>query len=250
MPKPRPASGQVHSVEGSSSIPSTGLGRFGPLNRGTLFTQVYEELRRGLSGGMFVPGEPVTLRQLAESFGTSIMPVREAVSRLIAERALVMLPNRRVIVPEMTRKRFLDLTELRRLIEPAAAKRAAPRIGTRDVAQLEMLNAKLLERVAARDVPGGLVLNRDFHFAIYRASQSEAFLHAIDNLWLQVGPFLHLSMTSPDMPWTTRHHGQILQALAKNDADGAAEGVSADIVETARHLLEHLSFAEDVDATR
>lgn len=250
MPKVRPAPGHVHSAESSSLSSSAAVGRFGPLNRGTLFTQIYEELRHGLSGGMFVPGEPVTLRQLAESFGTSIMPVREAVSRLIAERALVMLPNRRVIVPEMTRKRFLDLTELRRLIEPAATKHAATQIGADDVARLEELNARLLERVAARDVPGGLVFNRDFHFAIYRASQSEAFLHAIDNLWLQVGPFLHLSMTSPDMPWTTRHHGQILRALAEADADGAAEGVRADIVETASHLLEQLSFADDVDAAR
>jgi DNA-binding GntR family transcriptional regulator len=224
---------------GTSTASPTAHGRLGPLNRDTLFTQIYEELRSGLSGGMFVPGESVTLRQLADWFGTSIMPVREAVSRLIAERALVMLPNRKVIVPEMTRKRFLDLTELRRLIEPAVTRRAVPRIGN-DLSKLELLNAELLKKVAAREVPGGLAANRDFHFAIYRASQSEAFLHAIDNLWLQVGPFLYLSMTSPDMPWTTRHHGRILQSVAVGDADGAAQGVLDDIDETAVHLLERL----------
>lgn len=227
---------------------STGDSRVGPVNRDTMFTQIYEELRSGLSGGMFVPGESVTLRQLADWFGTSIMPVREAVSRLIAERALVMLPNRKVIVPEMTRKRFLDLTELRRLIEPAATRHAVPRIAADQVAELQVLNEILLKSVAIRDVQGGLAANRDFHFAIYRASRSEAFLHTIDNLWLQVGPFLHLSMTSPDMPWTTRHHVQILQALVDRDVEGAAQGVLRDIDETASHLLKRLDFASNSDA--
>lgn len=220
------------------------------MNRDTLFTQVYEELRSGLSGGMFVPGESVTLRQLADWFGTSIMPVREAVSRLIAERALVMLPNRKVIVPEMTRKRFLDLTELRRLIEPVATRHAVPWIAADDVAELQVINEILLKSVATRDVQGSLAANRDFHFAIYRASRSEPFLHAIDNLWLQVGPFLYLSMNSPDMPWTTRHHGQIIQALENRDAEGAAQGVIADIDEAASYLLERLPFASDSDASR
>ena len=64
--------------------------------------RVYRALARGLMAGMFSPGEAVTLRILARRLGTSAMPVREAVSRLIAERALVLLPNRSVIVPRMS----------------------------------------------------------------------------------------------------------------------------------------------------
>ena len=69
--------------------------------------RVYRALARGLMAGMFKPGEAVTLRTLANRLGTSAMPVREAVSRLIAERALVLLPNRSVIVPRMSRARFI-----------------------------------------------------------------------------------------------------------------------------------------------
>jgi len=57
--------------------------------RDTLRLRVYGALARGLMGGMFTPGEAVSLRTLAARLGTSAMPVREAVSRLIAERALV-----------------------------------------------------------------------------------------------------------------------------------------------------------------
>ena len=49
------------------------------------------------------------------------MPVREAVSRLIAERALVLLPNRKVIVPWMTRERFIELWRVRQLLEGRVA---------------------------------------------------------------------------------------------------------------------------------
>src|SRR5271169_1570774 len=70
--------------------------------RDTLQQRVYHALARGLMGGMFTPGEAVSLRTLAARLGTSAMPVREAVSRLIAERALVMLPNRSVIIPRMS----------------------------------------------------------------------------------------------------------------------------------------------------
>src|SRR5882757_8022469 len=54
--------------------------------RDTMRFRVYRALARGLMAGMFKPGEAVTLRTLAHRLGTSAMPVREAVSRLIAER--------------------------------------------------------------------------------------------------------------------------------------------------------------------
>src|SRR5579863_5105990 len=75
-------------------------------SRDSLHLRVYQELRRALIAGVFLPGQPVTLRQLVKSLGTSIMPVRDAVGRLIAAGALEMLPNRSVIVPLMTRRKF------------------------------------------------------------------------------------------------------------------------------------------------
>ncbi len=69
----------------------------------TLYKRVYSNLHQALIAGTFRPGEPVTLRQLVQSLGTSVMPVRSAIARLIAEGALDMLPNRSVIVPRMSR---------------------------------------------------------------------------------------------------------------------------------------------------
>jgi DNA-binding GntR family transcriptional regulator len=213
------------------------------LRRDTLFSQIYDELCAGLSGGRFLPGESVTLRQLADEFGTSIMPVREAVSRLISERALSMLPNRKVIVPEMTRERFQDLADFRQLIEPVAARRAAHRLTELQIATLERINDGLLEGVAAGDVAGALGANRDFHLGIYHAAGSDALMQAIANSWLQVGPFLYLSMTSKDVPWTTAHHVAVIAALKQRDADAVAQAILDDIEESALHLLD-TSFPE------
>src|SRR5438045_6125667 len=95
--------------------------------RNTMRVRVYRALARGLMAGMFKPGEAVTLRTLAHRLGTSAMPVREAVSRLIAERALVLLPNRSVIVPRMSRARFIELSETRQMLEAAVTKTACAR---------------------------------------------------------------------------------------------------------------------------
>src|SRR5258706_1352403 len=94
-----------------------GTGAGSSQERDTMRVRVYRALARGLMAGMFKPGEAVTLRTLAHHLGTSAMPVREAVSRLIAERALVLLPNRSVIVPRMSRARFNELTKARQILE-------------------------------------------------------------------------------------------------------------------------------------
>ena len=63
------------------------------------------------------PGQRFTLRGLAAAIGTSAMPVREAVTRLAAEQALEVLPNRAIRVPLMTRERFLELRTIRLQLE-------------------------------------------------------------------------------------------------------------------------------------
>jgi DNA-binding GntR family transcriptional regulator len=228
----------VRGSNGKSATLGTNSNRIGELRRDTLFSQIYDELCAGLSAGRFQPGESVTLRQLADDFGTSIMPVREAVSRLISERALRMLPNRKVIVPEMTRERFQDLAHFRQLIEPVAAELAAERLQDAQIAALDVINKGLLAALADGDVGGALAANRDFHMGIYRAAGSDALLQAIVNAWLQVGPFLYLSMTSNEVPWTTAHHVAVISGLKRRDGSAVAQAIRDDIGESASHLVE------------
>src|SRR5215470_4726522 len=108
--------------------------------RDTMQLRVYRALADGLKAGLFKPGEAVTLRTLATRLGTSAMPVREAVSRLIAERALVLLPNRSVIVPRMSRARFIELSETRQMLEGMMAEAACARATPALLRQLSEIN--------------------------------------------------------------------------------------------------------------
>src|SRR5262249_4073610 len=162
---PKLASARMLSVERSSGA-ATGSAQ----ERDTMRVRVYRTLARGLMAGMFKPGEAVTLRTLAHRLGTSAMPVREAVSRLIAERALVLLPNRPGIVPRMSRARFGELSEARQMLEGMMAEAACARATPALLRQLSEINEAMKRCVSDDDFHGALSHNMAFHFALYRAA--------------------------------------------------------------------------------
>ncbi len=98
------------------------------VERETLNDRVYRELRTMIMSGGFEPGAELTLRALAQALKVSLMPVRDAIGRLVAERALEMLPNRKVIVPEITIDGFLEIRRVRILLEGEAAALACQHI--------------------------------------------------------------------------------------------------------------------------
>lgn len=210
--------------------------------------RVYRALARGLMTGMFKPGEAVTLRTLAKRLGTSAMPVREAVSRLIAERALVLLPNRSVIVPRMSRARFIELTETRQMLEGSVAEAACARATPALLRQLSELNDAMKRCVAVDDFRGALSYNMAFHFALYRAAGKHVVLPLIEMLWLQAGPFLALSLTSPGVRWTARHHQAVLSALRSSLGPSARRAIEADIEELGVQLRKKAIFEDTADA--
>src|SRR5690625_2794966 len=73
----------------------------------------YRQLKEAILGGQFVPGRSVTLRGIAAMLDVSLTPVREAMRRLVAERALEAHGNRRVTVPKMTPRKLDELCSVR-----------------------------------------------------------------------------------------------------------------------------------------
>jgi DNA-binding GntR family transcriptional regulator len=216
--------------------------------RDTLQVRVYRALARGLMAGMFKPGEAVTLRTLAQRLGTSAMPVREAVSRLIAERALVLLPNRSVIVPRMSRARFTELTQTRQILEGMVTEAACARATPALLRELSTTNDAMKRCLADDDVRGALAHNMTFHFVLYRAAGKPVVLPLIEMLWLQAGPFLALSLTTPGMRWTARHHQALLAAMRASQGPSARRAIEADIEETSLQLLKKAIFEDAADA--
>src|SRR3954467_23957 len=104
--------GRMASSAASSTQerPAFGLAR---LERETLHERAYDEVKKAIMGGAIAPGAPMTIRALAKALGTSVMPVREALRRLVAERALELLPNRSVTLPVMTAEKFDEIVRIR-----------------------------------------------------------------------------------------------------------------------------------------
>ena len=214
--------------------------------RNTLRVRVYRILANGLMTGMFQMGEAVTLRSLARRLGTSAMPVREAVSRLIAERALVLLANRSVIVPRMSRSRFIELNATRQLLEGLAAEAACDRATAALRLRLSDINDAMRRCIDLHDYRGALSHNVAFHFTLYQAAGMSVVLPLIEMLWLQAGPFLAFSLTAPGFRWTARHHRSLLAALRSKSRAAARRSVRADIEETSVQLLNSAIFDDAI----
>ena len=210
--------------------------------RTTLQGMVCASLREGLMVGAFVPGQTVTLRKLAGAVGTSPMPVRDAVNQLIAASALELLPNRSISVPRMTRSRFRELTRVRVVLEGLATQEACRRANDRLVRRLDRINDELTKAIAARDLFRCLQKNRAFHFTLYAASSWAVLLPLIETLWLQVGPFMYLSLATPGVRWNASQHRAVLSALRRKDRAAARRAIENDVGETARYLSSIIGF--------
>jgi DNA-binding GntR family transcriptional regulator len=201
---------------------------------GTLGQRVYGELRDFLMVGGVKPGEKITLRQLTGAFGTSLMPVREAVQRLAAEGALEVLPNRAIRVPIMTKAGVREILRVRLMLEGLAVEEAAVRIDPATIVQLEELNAAFTQEMRRREDSAQLFrVNKEFHFTIYRAADMPVLLGIIENLWLRIGPFLHFSLGVRGREATRKFapdsHRQMIRAMNERDGGLGRAALESDL---------------------
>lgn len=201
---------------------------------------VFRRLRRTVMAGRFPPGRAVTIRGLAEAMGVSAMPVREALARLVAERALVLLDNRRVRVPEMTARRFDELVAARTLLESEAAARALNGADDAFIRRLAVLNRASDEAVADADTEAIIETNLAFHAALYGVRADSVLLPLIESVWLQIGPFMRMALADLDTHYPVDRHAEALAALKARDEAALRAAIEADIRDGIGHLRAQL----------
>ena len=218
------------------------LKQIGHLERVTLGERVYLELRQLLMAGKLVPGEKLSLRSVAEALGVSMMPVREAVARLVAEGALTVLPNRAVSVPPMSQSKLRELTRIRIEIEGYAAHEAALTCTAASLAHIIELDAAFRAAVLAQDadVEQALRLNKELHFAVYESTGSPILTSIIESLWLKVGPVINLDLRASQRLSTggaERYHASLVEALSSRDGKAARKALAGDIRSSSEFIL-------------
>ena len=191
----------------------------------------FRRLRHAIMTGRFPPGLAVTIRGLAALLGVSSMPVREAMRRLVAERALDLLDNRRVRVPDMNTDRFETLIAARILLEQEAARRALPHVTPAILADLRRLDTTADEMFERRDVERTIEANFAFHSRLYTLAPSDALMPLIESIWLQIGPFMRAALEGAAAECRPDRHADALTALASGDADALARAIEADVRE-------------------
>lgn len=217
---------------GDASSAAAGDGASGPSGDSMpLSEQVYRELRQRLLTGRITTGATLSSRSLAQELVVSPMPVREAVGRLVAERALEVHSKRYICVPEMSRARFQDLLRCRLLLEPEAARQALPGIDRGRQRLLAEIDGRIAAALGSGDAEAYMQGNFDFHFTIYRAVEQATLLQLIETLWLQFGPFMRVVYGRVGTASLDDRHGQALAAIAAGDAAALASAVHDDIAE-------------------
>jgi DNA-binding GntR family transcriptional regulator len=227
----------------ADALPGAPVDRAG-MATGSLHDAIYASLRQALVMGDFVPGQRFSMRALADRFQVSLIPVRDALKRLVAERGLMMMPNRTVCVPLMTRHTFQELLQVRLSLESMLARRGAELIGRKQVAALARINDEMQAAVGL-DVKPYLAANYRFHFGLYRAADSAVILPIVESLWMQIGPFLNAVFTTKGTANARDNHAEVLKALRRGDSIAAGNAIKRDLADAADVILANVEFISD-----
>jgi DNA-binding GntR family transcriptional regulator len=202
--------------------------------------RAYRETRGRILDGHYRPGAPLSELRLAETYGMSRTPVREALSRLHQEGWVERIPSRGYFVARVTLRAIHDSFEVRRLLEGAAAA-AAARVAT--AAEIDEL-ARLVAAEAALN-PTSLAAtssaNRQFHLAIAAASHNQLAAELIAHCMATMDRVLALGVNAlPLMRGTSDEHQAIVDAISRRDADRAKQAMEEHLDRCAQLLRDAL----------
>jgi DNA-binding GntR family transcriptional regulator len=174
-------------------------------------------IREMVITGELAAGEQLRQRDLAQRFGVSQTPVREAMRRLESEGLLVCDTHRGFTVAAPELGPVEENFQIRAALESLGASLAARKIDASGLARLRDLNDQM--RALPDSDPRYLELNREFHFAIYEYARSPLLLSLMRLLWASLHGGPRVTRTHAE---SARQHDEILAALADGDAAGAS----------------------------
>lgn len=198
--------------------------------------RIYANLRKSITLGYHKPGERLDLEELADRYGTSVTPVREALQMLSQERLVTTKPHAGFYVTQVTLKELRDMLELRAILETAAAERAAPRITDEQLAELESVHAGYTGDDEA-SYERHVTENRRFHCLVAEASGNHELADTLGQLHDRLARFFVFVHTGDEVE---RRHRRMVEALRTRDPEVARRTMLAEVSETQRITLEHV----------
>ena len=212
--------------------------------------RVTETIRAMILSGELAPGSKISQDALATRFGTSRIPIREALSRLESDGLVVMEPHRGAWVAKLDLQECLEIYKIRERLEPLVLSEAVAKITDEEIDALEAL---VVEMTTTDDPDTFLRLDREFHLASYRAAHMRQLGGMVERFWNTTQPYRRAftRLIGNEGNWIIHaEHKLIIDALRQRDAERAGrllhEHIRRTRFELARH--EELFEAEVADA--
>ncbi|TFF24875.1 FCD domain-containing protein [Jiella endophytica] len=218
---------------------------FGAAPRRSLVTHVEDVLRKALIEGRLEPGTRLVTRELADSLGMSITPVREALVRFVASGVLTAEPSQSFRVPTLGVAQYSEICEVRKAVEGLAAANAAVRISAAEINEMEALLTRYLEAKSASDPHLALTVNKEFRFVVYTAASMPTLLAVIEMLWLKAGPgFNYLYPEEARRVTEHANYDDLLAAMRERDPNAARAAIERAITDGSKRVLDAIARRE------
>jgi DNA-binding GntR family transcriptional regulator len=186
----------------------------------TLREIILENIRDAIVSGNLKAGSRVSEPELAECYGISRTPIREAFRQLEAEGYLKVVPRRGAVVSEFSPKDVEEFYAIKSIMEGYAARCACENLSAKDLNRLQTINNKLADLAKSGDIKHFFKIHNDFHELFIKAADNEKLHELIAGL---VTKFQRLRFTSLSLPGrmevSVQEHEKIIEAFRNKDAD-------------------------------
>jgi DNA-binding GntR family transcriptional regulator len=205
------------------------------LERRSLREQIRDALVGRIVAGALVPGQRLVELRIAEEFGTSQAPVREALRELIALGLVEGAPNRGTFVRSFWQQGLQEIYLVRGALEEAATRAAMP-LSTAALAALQQAIELMRAAAAAHDIDAFMHHSVQFHRQVLVEAGNTLLLSVWDSLQIETRTTILVSMPAVDLMALADSHQPLLDAMAAGEVEAAC-----------RLAREHQAWIEDLD---
>jgi len=215
----------------------------------SLTESVYAMLRKEILTCALAPGTEISEAELADRFKMSKTPVREALANLRAEGLVRSFPRRGYQIVPVTFGDMNELFDLRTILEAGAAELACKRITEPEIENLRKLADIAYDQSEPPSLENFIKANRDFHFAIAKASGNERLFQLLAKQIDELERFFYLGARLRDVSTETQaDHRQIVEVLSKRDPEAARDIMIRHNDITRQGLFEALTRSQGLSA--
>lgn len=210
---------------------------------------IYKKIKEKILNCEYKPGQFLSEKEIVEEFNTSRTPVREALKTLDGQGLIKIIPNKGIQISALTRRKLIQIYEIRRILEPVSIKQAYRNMKSKDMDYLSALDKRLNQCLKKENLMEVFKLGKDIHLYIAQLSGNEVLYSIIKQLREEslrgyiyyIGRYfneLTEEKQKQEKDNLSKIHNKFISALKESDEDKAANAIVEDIDEMMRLIMQ------------